>query len=264
MGQGSQSGAESSEREAEDDLQEALDNLDDLQKKTAQQNRNEKLFQLEQELKKMLEAQQGILDRTKETDKQTVACAVKKGMVKMLYGDQQKLSDATRVVVKKLEDAPVFQWVLQTTSDDMGEAATRLDKEDSGGVTQEIEDDAIKKLADLVEALRKERTKPQQGGGGGGGGGGGKQPLVPPIAELKMLKIMQHDVNVKTKKIDDEAAQSAAEHADLNKDQRDRLRRAASKEGEIARITNKIAQDLNGAEEQAPPGDEPAGEKIKN
>src|SRR5207249_1913794 len=101
--------------------------------------------------------------------------------------------EATKVVVKKLDEAKVFQWVLQTTGEDMAEAAARLDKEESGVATQEIQEDAIKKLADLIEALRKERAaKPKQGGGGGGGG---KQPLVPPLAELKMLRIMQRDVN---------------------------------------------------------------------
>ena len=68
--------------------------------------------------------------------------------------------------MKKLDDAPVFQWVLQTTTDDMTESATRLDKEDSGTSTQEIQEDAIRKIGELIEALRKERTKPGTGGGG--------------------------------------------------------------------------------------------------
>ena len=153
----------------------------------------------------------------------------------------------------------VFQWVLQTAGDDMNEAASRLDKEESGLATQEVQDDAIKKIGDLIEALRKERTKPKQGGVGGGGGGGGKQPLVPPIAELKMLRIMQRDVNQRTKKIDEEIAKATAGKKDMSKDQRDRLRRAASKEGEIARITDKIARDLNG-----PPPDGPGGKPSED
>ena len=247
MGQGNQSGASSSEEEAEQDLQEALDNLDDLQKQMQDQQRNETLFQIEQELKKMLSTQKDVLGRTQEVEKlRTGSDALPRAAkikVKQAFQDQLKLSDATKVIVKKLADSPVFEWVLQTCTDDMNEAATRLDKEESGVATQEIQEDVIRKLGELIEALRKERSTPK-GGGGGGGGGGGKQPLVPPLAELKMLRIMQRDVNLKTKKIDEEV--SKTKQNDLSKDQKDRLRRAAVKEEEISRITNKIADDLGG------------------
>ena len=174
--------------------------------------------------------------------------------IKQLFNDQQRLAENTRVVVKKLDDAPVFQWVLYSSTEDMSEVALRLDKEESGQATQEIQEDIIKKLNDLAEAVRKERSKPQNGGGAGkgGGGGGGKQALVPPLAELKMLRIMQHDVNLRTKQIDEEVAKTQDGGADLSRDQRDRLRRAAVKEGEIARITAKIAKDMNGGNPPSP------------
>jgi len=266
MGQGSQSGAKSSEEEAEQDLKDALENLDQFQQQMAQQNRNEQLFQIEQELKKMLAAQKDILGKTQDVEKQRPAPAEAlprraKLMAKQVFGDQLKLSDSTTVVVKKLAEAPVFQFVLQEAVNDMTEAATRLDKEDSGAVTQEIQDDAIRQLSDLIEALRKERTKPRQQGGGGGGGGG-KQPLVPPLAELKMLQLMQRNVNTQTKKVDEDIAKSRAEGQDVNKDQRDRLRRAAVKEGETARITKHIADDLNAAGQPPPPGGAQDGQNL--
>ena len=256
MSQGNQSGAKSSEQEAEQDLQEALDNLDQFQKQMQQQNRNEQLFQIEQELKKMLGVQKELLEKTQNIDKQRPAAPEKLprrliAAVQQTSGDQLQLAGATRVIVKKLEDSPVFQWVLQTATDDMAESGNRLDKQDSGPMTQEIQDDVIRKVGELIEALRKERTKPQQGGGGGGGGGG-KQPLVPPLAELKMLQIMQRYVNTSTKKIDEEVIKAKAGQQDLSKDQKDRLRRNAVKEGDIARITTKIAQDLNSSGPPAP------------
>jgi hypothetical protein len=263
MGQGNQSGAASSEEEAEQDLQEALDNLDDLQKQMQDQQRNETLFQIEQELKKMLSAQKDILGRTQEVEKLRPGTTdplprAAKIKVKQAFQDQLKLSDSTKVIVKKLADSPVFEWVLQTCTDDMKEAATRLDKEESGVSTQEIQEDVIRKLGELIEALRKERSTPK-GGGGGGGGGGGKQPLVPPLAELKMLRIMQRDVNLKTKKIDEEV--SKTKQTDLSKDQKDRLRRAAVKEEEISRITNKIADDLGGGGAAPQPEEEEKQDK---
>ena len=191
----------------------------------------------------MLEAQNALIKRTAETDKLT-AGRPKKLTTIQVFKDQLTLADATKVVVKMLEEAPVFQFVLQNAVEDMTEAATRLDKENSGTGTQEIQDDAAKKIADLIEALRKERTKPPAGGGGGGGGGGGKQPLVPSLAQMKMLLIMQRDVDRRIKNLDAEVTKN--NNPDLNKDQKDRLRRAAELEGKISRITDKTAQELEG------------------
>ena len=174
-----------------------------------------------------------------------------------LTKSQVDLATASRAIVKRLEEAPVFQWVLETATNDMQEAGARLDKESTGGATQEIQEDVIRQLSELIEALRKERTKPQPpSGGGGGGGGGGRQPLVPALAELKMLKLMQQDVNKRTRKIDEEVNQARDGRRELTRDQRDRLRRSAAKEGEIARITDKIATDLlngGGGRPDAPP-----------
>jgi len=260
MSQGDQGGAQKSEEEAEKDLQDALDNLENLQQQMEQQSKNEQLFQIEQELKKMLAVQKDVLNKTQEIEKQRPGADQPlprraKLMVKQVFSEQLQLSDSTKAIVKKLEDAPVFQWVMTTAQSDMNEAAARLDKEDSGALTQEIQEDVIRKLGDLIEALRKERTKPQQQQqGGGGGGGGGKQPLVPPLAELKMLMIMQKQVNVQTKKIDDDVSKARKEgKTDLTKDQRDKLRRAAVKEGEISRITNKIADELGSGGQGAQP-----------
>jgi hypothetical protein len=59
-----------------------------------------------------------------------------------------------------------------------------------------------------------------------------------------MLRIMQKDVNQRIKKIDDEVTKSGA--GDMSKDQKGRQRRAAAKEGDIARVTTKIANELEG------------------
>ena len=254
----SKDGAQQAQEQSEDELKDVLDNLDELQKQVQDQTRKEKLFQIEEALKKMLDTQKTLLQRTIEVDKNTIARA-KKGMTQQIFKEQLSLSDASRVIVKQLEEAAVFQWVLQTAVDDMTEAAARLDKEKTGVATQEIQDDAAKKIADLIEALRKERTKPNPGGGGGGGGG--KQPLVPPVAQLKMLLIMQKDVDTRTRKIDDELKKSPT--GEMDKELRERQRRSAVKEGDIARITAKIAAEFEGPQQQAPQTPDQNGDEGK-
>jgi hypothetical protein len=266
MSQGQQSGAVSSQEEAEEDLQEALDNLQEMQKQMQNQSQQEELFQIEQELNKMLAVEKNLLQRTQQVEVQRpgpdkdlprrakIQCnAVQK--------EQGTLAQSAGAIVKRLEDAPVFQWVLQTTTDDMNETSRRLDKEETGLATQEIEEDVIKKLGELVDALRKERKEKQQQqqkGGGGGGGGGGKPPLVPPLAELKMLRIMQRDVNARTKRVDEQVVKTPEKK--LTNDMKETLRRTAQKEGDIARITEKMAKQL---EEQAAEQQKEQGEQLQ-
>lgn len=55
----------------------------------------------------------------------------------------------------------------------------------------------LRQLVDALEEPQQENAfrENEQGQGGGGGGGqqGGKQPLLPPIAELRLLKGMQQE-----------------------------------------------------------------------
>ncbi len=242
MGQGKQGEAQKSQEDAEQDLEEVLENLKQFQSQVQQQQKQEQLFQIEQELKKMLAAQMDLIKRTAETDK-LAAGRPKKLTLIQVFKDQLTLADSTKVVVKMLTEAPVFEFVLQTAVEDMNEAASRLDKDNSGTGTQEIQDDAAKKIADLIEALRKERTKPPPPKQGNGSGQG-KQPLVPSLAQMKMLLIMQKDVDKRVKAINKEVTTTTS--PELNKDQKDRLRRAAEVQGKIQRITVKTAEELEG------------------
>jgi len=115
-----------------------LDNLEELQKQVQDQTRKEKLFQIEEALKKMLETQKTLLQRTVEVDKNTIARA-KKGMTQQIFKEQTHAFRRLASIVKQLEEAAVFQWVLQTAVDDMVEASTRLDNEKTGVATQEIQ-----------------------------------------------------------------------------------------------------------------------------
>ena len=109
-------------------------------------------------------------------------------------------------MVKKLEDenAAVFGGVLRTVAVDMKEVKELLEAQDTGTYTQRIENEIITQLNRLIASLKQEITnRKQDGGGGGGGGGGGKRPLIPPVAELKMLDKLETETLQQTKELDD-------------------------------------------------------------
>lgn len=74
-------------------------------------------------------------------------------------------------------------------------------------------------LRQLIDALEESKSdeeqfrEAEQGGGGGGGGGGQPQPLVPPAAEVKLLKSMQQEALALTREADEAKNTPAATEA---------------------------------------------------
>ncbi|MFG0259816.1 MAG: hypothetical protein ACF8LK_05620, partial [Phycisphaerales bacterium JB041] len=65
----------------------------------------------------------------------------------------------------------------------------------------------VRLLQSLLAALAEENRPPgaseQQAGGGGGSGSGGETPIVPEIAELKLLRAMQAEAMEWTRNLDE-------------------------------------------------------------
>ena len=188
------------QEQAEQDLQDVLDNLDQAQKEIQQQQNKEKLFQIEQELKKMLEIQNDVSKRTKDADKLQDGRPKKLTMIQV-FKSQLELADSTKVIVKKRGGAGVSVRVagIRRRHDRNRDAP---DKENAGTGTRKS--GRYQEDRELIEALRR-RPEPKKGGGGGGSGS--KPPLVPSLAQMKMLRIMQRDVNSRVKKLDKSASQ---------------------------------------------------------
>jgi len=113
---------------------------------------------------------------------------------------------------EKLSGAGAFQLVLAGTGRDMGLAAARLERRQTGPATVEAEQHALQRLQMLLEALKSEEPGNEEDGGGGGGGGqqpGGQGDGVHSLAELKLLKLLQLEINLRTAEL--QAALDAGE-----------------------------------------------------
>jgi len=81
--------------------------------------------------------------------------------------------------------------------------ASQLRAATANDETLEDQDAIVSALRTMAAALKDpKRDDPFAGnpGGGGGGGGGGKQPLIPPAAELRLLRGLQQDLYDRTRK----------------------------------------------------------------
>ena len=137
--------------------------------------------------------------------------------------DIQKTLNELLEKSKDITDAGVFQYAHHRLDDVAGQSADALGAADAHSAVPP-ENIAVALLQGLVEALKDSKPKQDDfntgGGGGGGGGGSGDQPLIPPIAELRLLKQIQTDLARRTRSLDDAGADAASAQS-LGQEQQD-------------------------------------------
>jgi DNA repair exonuclease SbcCD ATPase subunit len=217
MGKASKGLGQSQKQDAEKDQQEAIDKLkeaeDELDKEIDEAEKEKQEEQLEKMKEKLARIRDGeVLVNKDTTDLETKKQAsgrLERSDRNLLVTNQQKQNELltdTGKVVAELEEAgvKVFRYALVRVTDRMAESHERLMASQTDQTTQVAQKQAISILSQLITALEDEvaARKKKKGGGGGGGGGGGKPELVPSLAELKMLRTMQQEVNQATESID--------------------------------------------------------------
>lgn len=104
---------------------------------------------------------------------------------------QQVLTEA-----EGMSDFKVFDFAHRRLDQATGRAASVLREGSAPRSVASDQKSAVRILQALVEALKENQNKEFKeapNGSGGEGQSGGQQPIVPPIAELKLLKLMQQE-----------------------------------------------------------------------
>jgi hypothetical protein len=179
---------------------------------------------------------------------------------------------ASIAVALEKEETMVFADSMRTTEEDltrvgelMGEDPYRTDD-----FVRVIQDDVAKRIARLKEALRNEAKRRRDNPEGqqpnrqdqqNQGGEPGKQHLVPDIAELKMLKLLEDDLAERTLRLLEMAKNSEGFDSLL----RSELNRLASRHNRVTELFLGFKEHLNldGEEEGAHDGEHGTGGDTK-
>lgn len=126
-------------------------------------------------------------------------------------GLREALADLRRRT-EELADAEVFGLAHDRLEGVMGSAAQRLRAGQAPAAVGRDQDAAVEVLRTLVEALAESASRgdefrdADEGGGGGEGGGAGQTPpLIPDLAELRVLKGLQQQAAGATRALDEAA-----------------------------------------------------------
>ncbi len=160
-----------------------------------------------------------------------------------LAHQQELLRDETGRVRKSLDTANVFRVALSAAVDAMGRASALLQQRQTGPTSQAAEQNAIDRLKLMLTALEAETPGKTPNGGGPGNQGGNKQdggpghhvPMVGgvlPLAQLKLLKLLQEDLNLRTQQLNQ--AETAGKPSEELREQYGRL---LEEQGRLAALT---------------------------
>ncbi len=176
----------------------------------------EQLARLDDAVKHLQRGQQNALDETRRIDElQRTAGHLTRGQalsLRDLARLQESLRADTARLAGQLGGAATFALAISAAEEAMGQAAALLDRRQTDAATQQAEQDALGRLALVSEALKPEKPDSQGNKSGGGGGGGqgnqgnqGAPGGVRAAEELKLLKLLQQEVNLRTRRLDDAA-----------------------------------------------------------
>jgi hypothetical protein len=270
----------------DDETENALDRLDEARAEAEQAtDRTENELEREQRarvadlLKRLKERQESLsaestrvqhkLRRALEAKDEKAVRELTRGSLSDVVTNEKNLGGELEEVAKKeLTGAPVFARLVRRSAEAMRQAGERLESMTRRGrpprpdnlpdeESARLQAQAVRRLDQVLEALKDEngggRLTAAPGGGGGGGGGadgGGGDDSVPPTAQLKVLRKLQEDINNRTeefakghpdpKNLDDKAK---AELEGIRRDQQD-----------VAELLEKLR---GGGEPNAAEGDKP-------
>ncbi len=232
-------GAESSGR-AEELLEQARRQLEARRLQAQAELAAEQIARLEDAVKQLRDAEQKVIDGTEQLDRLADS---PDGLTRTHLADLQDLvqlqlsirSD-TEQLRSRLIGAEAVQLVLDGAAGFMAEAAAGLQRQQTGPQTQQAAVRARDRLAMLLEAFAIDPADPSHDPAGGGAGTGANgEPMGEPIAaaEVKLLKLLQQDLNRRTA----ELAEAAAGRHPLPDSIRSQLERLAREQGRLADLT---------------------------
>ena len=212
MGHAGRQAKQGSGREAAQQAAEARKDLEKARKQLAQRRlqaqvelATEQLARLEDALKNVHGRQKNVLDETGRLDDlQRAPGGLTPGQdvtLTDLARQQRLLRTETAALVEKMAGAKVFTLALSGAVADMTRAADLLARRQTGPPAQQVEQSALRRLAQLLEALKSEEPQGDTSSGSAGGPGGqqgGSPGGIQLLAELKLLKLMQGEINRQT------------------------------------------------------------------
>ncbi|MBN2474133.1 MAG: hypothetical protein JXB62_05980 [Pirellulales bacterium] len=239
-------GARQTAAEARKSLEEAMRQLGQRIARAQAELATEQLAQLQDALKHLRRQQENLLDETGRYERQRQSqgqlSRAQAAGLRDLARQQQWLQGETAQLADTLIGAGAFHLALSGAAGDMGRAAELLQRRQTGAATEQAQQHAMQRLDLLREALEPEPPEDgpdngqNTGSGGAGGDGGGKPGQgAPPgaaqrLAELKLLRLLQQELNLRTEQLQETVTAAGA----VTEEQHTQFAELSREQGQLA------------------------------
>lgn len=246
-------GASNQQDDAIKKLEEVRKEIERRLKQLREEEMQRLLANLEARCARMLALQQEVYDGTKRVfvtieqsadKKPTRAEDLKSGELSAKEAVIVVEANKTLQLLQEEGSAVAFPLVLEDLRDQMKVVQARLFRTDVGRFTQSIEEDIIASLKEMVAALKKAQQDMKDRQNQPPPPPGGQPPpqkLIDMLADLKMIRSLQEQINRRTKSY---AAEYPGEQAD-DPAIRGELRGLAGRQEKVHKVTRDLATGKN-------------------
>ncbi len=240
--------AETDEEDAAGYLKKALKEMKREEQKYQDIRQQEVLFRVKQELETLKSEQDEINRKTKAFDmEREEGVELRRSQRKNLLDMAERetgIRERVIAVKGKIEEdgATVFSWVLDRNRDDLDEVIDSLKRKRTGRMVQAIQKGISRRFDELLSALREELKRRMEASGTSGKKPDRKQPppLVPPVAELIMIRTMEEGALMRLEELI--ARDPALRENKADPVRRELIRRMASEHADITELFDKILE----------------------
>jgi hypothetical protein len=246
--------AETRQKQAINELKRAASGLNQSKQKAGEQLARQGLVRVADQLEGLAARQKSVVDETKRLDSERVQQGrLTRGQVRTLQSladIERQTRDETSRIANELQNADVYQWVLRRGAGAMQESADRLATQNTDAKTVTLETEAWSRLRELAQLLKPdaasagEEAKQQQKSGKNASPSGGENEGVPMLAQLKLLKSLEQDLERRTQELDrqrqekSDPARAESEAA---------VSRLAAEQSELAALIRQFVEKAAGA-----------------
>ena len=240
--------AEAAKAEALEHLEAALEAILEQQRQAEQEERDEERRQLQERYEALADQQDELRERVEELDEAGALDRRQRAELIRLGREQEDLRAAAAELGEDVGEVILFEHLHQRIESLASSAAARLERAETGrGVTGEQA--TVSRLLRTAAMALDDDMQPaefagEDAGGGGGGGGGDMPELVPPIAELRVLRELQQVVHQQTRAVDEDAGAP---------DREARLRELGEEQGDLSSLGQRLIEQLEQAQQGAQP-----------
>jgi len=254
---------------AEESLERAQRELEQAQRQMEHRQAQEKVATVRDLWKGILTIQQEVIEQTEKLDLSHEGKPqwnrVQLKVLSELATKQNQLVEGSVQTAEYVAPARILSLSLKRVIQSMEGARDLLADRQTGKLTQEAQIAARDRLKGILEAFERDqqagKENDQQQPGGGEGDqpqDRGEQPIVPPLAELKILRSLQQELNQRTDSLSQEIAKVPDNAATLNRE----LEQLGEEQEELMRLLTETLQQL--MQQQEPKGGGPQPAPIDN